>query len=1090
MADTSTQDVPDNLSDVSSFTDSSAEAKKVVEVVEETVHCTDKPAYSEEDLSTLINYIRGMIFLFDYDKNDFSEDVAEIVKLWLTDANNPLLFIFYDGDILSASLTYPQYPFNDLMYFMRQPDQLFNETDRFHDDIMFGTIHSDIEGTLLVLLEQVYGPLILSNTEWSDNVKGHIVGGYNTFMSYLTDLHYKLSGFTLLYVPREGDNSPVQEVVLNRTVIKRLEAVVIDWTGQIRSTLSDTQHFVPDDLICPSDEYNFWIYRHEVLCAIQVQFQSPNVQHILKILELAQSLYVKPLNELLDDLTTEILIAESNIPFLKLVVDPCFAIRSLDNEDDLCSQLIYIMHIIRFIGLDSSYLNKDESITKLFLYLTNEIVAFCMQSINIEKIFEGFPNYGIEICNAKINCCESYKIIYKQIVEHFRNEVVWNLDYATIFNKIDAFIQRLTDVVEICETMMIFGKYNDSTSYKNYRFPCNNADEYEKKCEQVELIFHNATETIHSISNTILDINNKEWYKNVADFRETLRNLDDIIENLLSNVFLVAENLEEKIDVLTTLLNFYERDSIKESFMGKVVDVWIIFKTELTKLSKEVSSGVASYPTAMPYYAGQYTVLKIKFDRIKRLKTLLERCRFLPAYHESEDISNLFDSCEKQVKAALKGLNESWIKSIDQNYVSWYHKNLIYRSQSRPGLLECQIERRMLLIFDEAYFFRIQSATIPAIIDIEKHEVTRQSFDNVLRVVLYFNDVISTISEKERLFFKPMIQQTERKLEPLKSKLTWDEDLGDFIDNFITNVKELLDTIQVYKRENIRIVIWMEKIFCMYLFKLQKYEPKKMGALLKNIAEQKKCSLAELVQVYSEISKNIFCIQEHLGSHLRKMRDSWEQYVKKIDKVLKAAIFKTSMNTIKNIKQSLTELSSPILSLEIGLGKQGISYYPSAETVETALKRLPNEVISTIKIIPTMCQRFQIDSDVTFYDEFLETTMYLKSAATINNAIEKTVSELSELKNKWNIFRPFWSIDKKEFIEKFKLSSMTSESFQKNIEKFDELLNQLSTQNDIILCQCIEIEATNLKYSITKHINDWQIKYIECLKCVSYGCIF
>lgn len=240
---------------------------EVVEVAEEEA---DKPAYSVEDFETLLGFFRNMIYLFDYDENDFNDEVAEVIKLWLTDVNNPLLFIFYDGDLLSASLTFPTCAFNDIMYFMREPDQLFNVIERFHDDLMFGTLHNDIEGSLLVLLEQVYGPLILSNTEWSENVKAHVVAGYNTFMTYLTDIHYKLSGFTLLYVPREGSNMEVQEVVLNRTLIKRLEAVVIDWTSQIRSTINDTQHSVPNDLICPSDEYSFWLYRR---MSINVNFK-------------------------------------------------------------------------------------------------------------------------------------------------------------------------------------------------------------------------------------------------------------------------------------------------------------------------------------------------------------------------------------------------------------------------------------------------------------------------------------------------------------------------------------------------------------------------------------------------------------------------------------------------------------------------------------------------------------------------------------------------------------------------------------------------------------------------------------------------
>lgn len=152
-----------------------------------------------------------------------------------------------------------------------------------------------------------------------------------------------------------------------------------------------------------------------MLSALRLQFKGPNVQHIVRILELAQSLYIKHLKDVLEDLDKEIEIAESNIPFLKLLVDPCFAIGTLETGDDFCSQLIYVMHIIRFIGQESSHLNRDESITKLFLYLSNEIVACCMRGIDIERILSGAPRYGIEVCRMKIECCESYKIIYEEV---------------------------------------------------------------------------------------------------------------------------------------------------------------------------------------------------------------------------------------------------------------------------------------------------------------------------------------------------------------------------------------------------------------------------------------------------------------------------------------------------------------------------------------------------------------------------------------------------------------------------------------------------------------------------------------------------
>ncbi|XP_053677597.1 dynein axonemal heavy chain 2-like [Anopheles nili] len=1078
-----------DMSEISSLTDSSDEGKKVVEEVVEAVEEIDKPAYSDEDLETLVGFIRGMIILFDYEDEDFNEEVAETIKLWLTDANNPMLFIFYDGNRLSASLAFPLCPINDLMYFMREQDQLYNVIEQFHDDILFGTLHGDIEGSLLVQLEQVYGPMILSNLDWSENVKANVINGFNAFMTYLTELHYKLSGLTLLYIPREGSDMEVQEVVLNRSMIKRLEAVVIDWTGQIRATLSDTQHFVPDDLVCPADEYSFWLYRHEVLSAIRLQYKGPNVQHIVCILELAQSLYIKHLKDVLEDLDKEIEIAESNIPFLKLLVDPCFAIGTLETADDFCSQLIYVMHIIRFIGQDSQYLNKDESITKMFLYLSNEIVACCMRGIDVDRILAGAPRYGIEVCQMKINCCESYKIIYEEMLAYFKDEFKWNLDYAAIFNRINAFLQRLNDILEICDAMLVFGRYAESTAYTNYRFFCNNAEEFERRCEQVEKIFHNSLETIESVGSTILDINNKEWYQYIGEFREMLKSLDDIIENLLSNVFLMSENLEEKLNVLVTLLNFYNRENIRESFMRKIGEVWNMLRDEITQLSKDVSAGITEYPALLPPHAGRYAVLKMRFDHLTHLRTLVVNCRFFPEYPQQEEVLALYEACEKQVKTALKGFHESWCKSITTDMASWYQRNLISRSHLRPGLFEVNIERRLLDLFDEAFYFKSLGVAVPMSLDLEKHENTRLTFDNVLRLVLYFNGVISSISDKERLFFKPMIQQTERKLEPLRSKLTWEEDLSEFIEGYVVNVRELLDLIELYKRENLKISALVERIYGLIFVRLEQPHPINMSQLMNSVTQQKKSIFSELLQLLTEISQNIFNVYDSLGSNIRKMSTIWEQYLHKIDRLLKAAIFTCTLNTLRGVQGVIENAhSSPIMMIEILLKKDGAVYEPSADVVEETLRQLVREVCLTIRSVPSMARRYQLEGgERSFYLQLLEHSDYVNISNDIDGMINDTVAQLRTYQEKWNVFRPFWCVDKAAFIERFKLTAMTSEAFQKNIEKFEELQNQLSTQGDFAVCRCVEIDALKLKYAITTHIVEWQTNYIEYLKCIAYG---
>lgn len=81
------------------------------------------------------------------------------------------------------------------------------------------------------------------------------------FLAKLTDLHHKMLGLTVIYIPKEGLDLPVEVASKDKELVKRLEGIVVYWTRQIRVVLQDQDQNTPDDLLCPVDEYEFWIYR-------------------------------------------------------------------------------------------------------------------------------------------------------------------------------------------------------------------------------------------------------------------------------------------------------------------------------------------------------------------------------------------------------------------------------------------------------------------------------------------------------------------------------------------------------------------------------------------------------------------------------------------------------------------------------------------------------------------------------------------------------------------------------------------------------------------------------------------------------------
>ena len=218
--------------------------------------------FTKDELDTLVKAIKKMTTLFALNNNDWTDAATAIITSWLENVNNLMLTIFYDGDELTACLAFPLAPVYDLTYFVRDVNQTFT-VDNFHDTVNFGTIHEDIDGSLLRILTTLYAPMFFSMKNLSENVKGKFFAALNNFLTYLAGLHYKMSGLTVLYIPSEGLMVKQTSAVRDRELVKRLETIAVHWIASIRTCLSDKEQLVPHTLMCPPDQFDFFAYRRK-----------------------------------------------------------------------------------------------------------------------------------------------------------------------------------------------------------------------------------------------------------------------------------------------------------------------------------------------------------------------------------------------------------------------------------------------------------------------------------------------------------------------------------------------------------------------------------------------------------------------------------------------------------------------------------------------------------------------------------------------------------------------------------------------------------------------------------------------------------
>lgn len=246
-----------------SFEINSDAKKAIVEIVEEE-ETVPVPQYNEADLRKLFLYIQQIATSYDLNDDDISESFMENVRKWLLDVMEVYLFAYFENGFLCASLSIPTSPISQLTYFIREELGHVFSIEGFHDEITFGTIYENIDEAILMLFNCIYIPK-LKESQWSEKIKQNLFIEIHSFMAHLTDINSKIGSMVILYVPNEGQCLSIEQAVFDKSLIKRFENVISSWISQIQLCINDMKYLNQNTLPCPSDEYDFWVYKCKLI---------------------------------------------------------------------------------------------------------------------------------------------------------------------------------------------------------------------------------------------------------------------------------------------------------------------------------------------------------------------------------------------------------------------------------------------------------------------------------------------------------------------------------------------------------------------------------------------------------------------------------------------------------------------------------------------------------------------------------------------------------------------------------------------------------------------------------------------------------
>ncbi|KAM3963696.1 LOW QUALITY PROTEIN: dynein heavy chain 2, axonemal kl-2 [Aphomia sociella] len=1048
-------------------------------------------------MAKLVSFVMRMTTLYDLRDEDWTADVKQAIEDWFLEPRALILCVYFRGDRLKATCDIPLSPVFDLTYFLRQPDFVF-KVESFHDDIVFGTFVDSVESNMIQILEYVYAPYFFAINTWPDSVKSEFCSHIHTFLAKLTDMYYKMLGLTVLYIPREGQQLSFEQASADRELVKRLEGVVVYWTHQIKSCIED-QAFVASqkELLCPSDEYDFWIYRHENLNALRHQLKNPAVRHITKILVTTHSTFIHQFQSLCDEIIQKIHEATSNIEYLQVIKQPCAILECVEDPDEISNHIPQIINLFRFIWMESPFYNSETRITNIFKALSNQIIILCRTYIKPDDLFDGKTKKALGEFGKCIDCCKKYREIYDTMAEA-HNDIKpgsWELDTGSIFNYIDSFVQRCFDMLDVCNCMIIFGRIDEMENINKPMFGGAHGDRFEAKCDQIEYMFHDALNYVRRVSNSILDVQAPSWYDDVLQFRGVIKDIEIIIENLVETVFEGVNHVEEAVVALYSLNNYSKRKNLRRIFKRKTAEVWAMFSDEVQEAKKDMVATRSQHPADLPAFAGRAIVLRMRKNRLLYLKKVMtDASVWLMPCSNSEDVIMHVNRLMGAIDVAVRELFISWTHNFDEKCGAGLNKTLMRKSTENLGLLECNIDVNILELCKEAAHWENLGLDIPlhAYQVYMKTKTVFYVYESVLAVVKGYNKILDSLSDEERLLFKPLTTACEKKVQPGITKLTWTSTMSDaYIAECVTHIGELQDYLTTYKNCNINLVKIMEQICGTPFIEFDIYNIFEIRVLRENIRVMEAEAAEKILNMYKEIITYLVIVYEGFEAYITQMAEHWVKYVRRFDRLLEDALRLSIKSTMQNMYKCVhgdgTMAPSPLIKMDLCLSNKIIIYLPSSHEIRETFTTILEEIVHITSTIPRLFEKFALPSGglKRFYEAIQIDTDCNKLQSLIDAEIDFNINLINDHIRMWEPYSHIWTVDKNEFLNKYREEKHTAADFDALIINYSNLANTVQIQETVNQIHFITLNSSELKKSIISHCLLWQVKLGELLRKIT-----
>lgn len=1085
------------------------------------------------DYDGLFSWISQRLEILGYPRSIWTSDAEKSIVDFFSGVGPKSLFVVDSGtpgkyDLVSEEIKSTRIFEGIRAYMIRSSSEPLS-VEGLSRDIQFGTVST--KGLSLNSLERVMKGLVEKHIVFNNELTSH----YHRCMATLTDTSHVSDGKTVLYCP-EFQYSSISEVAQDKDRLQIMESIVIHWTRQIKDIVNNHDTSSSTENSGPLDEIEFWRGRAEDLLGIQKQLEGSSVAKITAVLEYAKSNYIGPFQSLAQQITTRAAEANDNLKYLDTIREQCTALRNISPEQ-VVTVLPLLLNRIRLIWSFSSYYGINDHVSGLLRKISNEIIRRFRSYISITEITDGDVEFSIGRLKDAIFCGTEWKLSYHHTVNAIsRNKNrygrLWDIDDASIFAQIDAFVQRCRDLMDVCESQMQFARKSAVSKGQPGplpKFGGTKAQEIVDGIMGIQYSFEQYIDHLRKLQYDILDVRVSKWHDDYHHFKNGVKDLDVMYCNVINAAFENNCTVSDGVALAETFFLLAKRDVIKRCVEKRATEIHHMFVKQVQVARGEFEKSRQSPPLrpSEPQYAGSALwaqslaqLVKLSYQSIANLKHILN----VRDFEEGRDHFSTFSTVIRDYKMScynswIEGLNE---KAKDNGLQLRLEKTLLRRLDSDGGNksgteIICNFDEDILALFSEvSHWEKFHGEfSIPYIAhDVcNKKEQFRIMRESVMLVVKAYNDIVHDIAADERRLFIDHIRKLDRRINPGLVKLTWQSKnmIEMYVRDCVNSCQDTHSIIKDYKEARININKICKTISSMLLVRIDKNQVYEGGLFESRQQEFRQTNCTQLDQLFQKVLAALRGVFKYFKEGSPEVQREWKSLVSQIDKLME--------NSLKHsVKRSLQELSKAIngdsktdpqtlFTVQIHLDHSKVTYIPSMVNLTHSVNIVAKDIISTVTSVSRIKGQVfdtvalsegvsnnasgngnpdgvtnsfnpgQDDKNRTFYEIISDDQDILRIVVQIMNGMSSTATELQKYLGYWDKYRALWEMDKEVYIRRYaKSNSKSPAQFVVDITRYRQQQQEIQGETSTHNINFVRVDCNALKDALVGHCLQLQNK--------------